>query len=128
MKIGIIVAVLISLFGGALYVANSGQTENSEQAESSQSTNQLAANTVVYDVRTPEEFAAGRAVDAINLPIESIADGIYPDVDKDTPIAVYCRSGNRSGQATTILTQAGFTNITDIGAFESLEDYGLATI
>ena len=128
MRIGIIVVALIGLFGGGLYVANTGQTDDSEQTVSSQSATQLAANTVVYDVRTPEEFAAGHAVDAINLPIESIAEGIYPDVDKDTPIAVYCRSGNRSGQAATILTQAGFTNITDIGAFESLEDYGLATV
>lgn len=128
MKIGIVIGVIVILFGGGIYLANNNGAGSGDQSSTNQSTQQLADGTVIYDVRTAEEFAAGHAEEAINLPVEAITDGTYPDVDKDTPIAVYCRSGNRSGQATTILTQAGFTNITDIGAFENLENYGLKTV
>lgn len=128
MRIGIIIGIIVVLFSGGIYLANSNGSDSTDQASTNSSTQQLAEGTVIYDVRTAEEFAAGHAEGAINLPVEAIADGTYPDVEKDTPIAVYCRSGNRSGQATTILTQAGFTNITDIGAYENLQNYGLATV
>lgn len=127
MKIGIIVAAVIIVFGGGIYLANNSSGTDSDQASRSEQTAQLVEGTVIYDVRTPEEFAASHAVGAINWPIETIQAGQYPDVEKDTPIAVYCRSGNRSGQATAILEQAGYTNITDIGAFTELSSYGIAT-
>lgn len=126
MKIGIMIAVIVVLFGGGLYIANTAEPDTTNETTTEQSTQQLPEGTVVYDVRTTEEFATSHAVDAINLPVESIAEGVYPTVDKDTPIAVYCRSGNRSGQATTMLKEAGFTNITDIGAFGNLQQYGLS--
>lgn len=128
MKVGIIVAAIVVLFGGGIYIANNSNGSDKDQQTDSQTTNQLAEGTVVYDVRTPEEFATSHAEGAVNWPVETIQAGQYPDVDKDSPIAVYCRSGNRSGQATTILEQAGYTNITDIGAFTSLANYGLNTI
>lgn len=106
---------------------DSGDTDVSVQAENVAS-NTLAEGTVVYDVRTEEEFAAGHAQDSVLLPLADIQSGKYPAVAKDDPIAVYCRSGNRSGQATAILKQAGYTNITDIGAFTSLQKYGLQTV
>ena len=128
MRIGIIIGIIVVLFGGGIYLASSNGSDSTDQTTTSTSTQQLATGTVVYDVRTAEEFAAGHAEGAINLPIESIVDGTYPAVEKDTPIAVYCRSGNRSGQATATLTQAGFTNIIDIGAYENLQSYGLSTV
>jgi rhodanese-related sulfurtransferase len=38
-----------------------------------------------------------------------------PDAGKDDLIILYCRSGNRSGQAASILRKEGFTNISDFG-------------
>ena len=128
MRIGIIIGIIVVLFGGGIYLASSNKSDSTDKTSTSAPTQQLATGTIVYDVRTAEEFAAGHAEGAINLPIESIADGTYPDVEKDTPIAVYCRSGNRSGQATATLAQAGFTNIIDIGAYENLQNYGLSTV
>ncbi len=123
MRAAIIIIIIIALFGGGIFLANQGSSSSS----SSTSTTQLAPGTTVYDVRTPEEFAAGHAEGAINFPVETILAGTYPDMDKDTPIAVYCHSGNRSGQATAALTAAGFINITDIGAYANLSSYGLST-
>lgn len=126
MKVGIIITAIVVILGGGIYLANNSSNGTDNQSTSQQS-KQLAEGTVVYDVRTPEEFSASHAVGAINWPIEDIQAGKYPDVEKDISIAVYCRSGNRSGQATAILEQAGYTNITDIGAFSELSSYGLST-
>jgi phage shock protein E len=78
----------------------------------------------LYDVRTAEEFAAGHFAGAINFPVETLQSGTLPDVAKDTTIYVYCRSGNRSGQAATILKNAGFTQVTDLGGLSDVEAIG----
>ena len=66
----------------------------------------------VVDVRTPEEFAAGHIVGAINIDIEgdSFYDGIDA-LDKTKTYAVYCRTDRRSGIAATEMADAGFTSI-----------------
>lgn len=125
MKALIITLVVIGLSAGGIYLANTTSPSSSDASVTSPK--KLADTTVVYDVRTPEEFAAGHAVGAINLPLANIQAGSYPEVSKDSPIAVYCRSGNRSSEATRILENAGYTDITDIGAYGSLQEYGLST-
>ena len=39
--------------------------------------------------------------------------------NKDTPIIVYCRSGNRSAKAYQSLQDAGYTNLYDLGAISN---------
>jgi phage shock protein E len=75
------------------------------------------------DVRTPEEFA-GRAVSkAINIPHTEITDKIAAVVaDKNAPIYVYCRSGNRSGKAKAALEEIGYTNVINLGGVEHALD------
>lgn len=72
-------------------------------------------NTVVLDVRTPQEFAAGHLPGATNFDVES-AD--FPQkiasLDKAATYAVYCRSGNRSKVAMSSMQQAGFTQLFDL--------------
>lgn len=69
----------------------------------------------VIDVRTPEEYAAGHLEGAINIPVDDILkDPAVVTVAKDQPIAVYCRTGVRSGEAFKALQQAGFETIYDI--------------
>ena len=36
--------------------------------------------------------------------------------EKDTPVLVYCRSGQRSGEAAQKLAQLGYTRVYDIGS------------
>lgn len=128
MKNLLIALAAIAAIGGTLvYVAQSPDCEASAACETEQTRLSLPANTVIYDVRTPEEFAAKHAVDAVLLPLADIQSGSFPSVDKAAPIAVYCRSGNRSDQASDLLREAGFTNVTDIGAFNNLAEYGIET-
>ena len=68
------------------------------------------------DVRTAQEFADKRIPDAINIPNETIGTEDIPELpDKDQLILVYCRSGNRSKQASEKLAALGYTNIVEFG-------------
>ena len=73
-----------------------------------------AEDFLLIDVRTPAEFQAGHIPGAELNPVAEIGTRL-PDVAKDFPVVVYCRSGNRSGQAAGILKRAGYTNVTDFG-------------
>ena len=70
------------------------------------------AGVVTLDVRTPGEFMTGHIDGAENIDFES---GSFEEeistLDKNGTYAVYCRSGNRSGQAVAIMHDAGFHNV-----------------
>jgi len=71
---------------------------------------------IILDVRTPEEFADRHIPDAINIPNETIGTEEIPELpDKEQLILVYCRSGNRSKQASDKLVGLGYTNIVEFG-------------
>ena len=71
---------------------------------------------IILDVRTPEEYAEKHIPGAINIPNETIGAAEIPELpDKDQLILVYCRSGNRSKQASEKLAAMGYTNIVEIG-------------
>ena len=76
---------------------------------------------LIVDVRTPEEFADGHYPGAINIPHETILDGLNQlGVTTDIAVILYCRSGNRSGQAKQVLQQKGFTEARNAGGLETL--------
>ena len=71
--------------------------------------------TVVVDVRTPSEFAAGHLAKAVNLDVQSGDFGQrIAGLDKNASYALYCHSGNRSGIALQQMTAAGFTHVVDL--------------
>ena len=71
---------------------------------------------IILDVRTPEEFAERHIPGAINIPNETISTEEIPELpNKDQLILVYCRSGNRSKQASEKLVALGYTNIVEFG-------------
>lgn len=71
---------------------------------------------IILDVRTPEEFADGHIPNAVNIPNEVIGTEEIPELpDKEQLILVYCRSGNRSKQASEKLVNLGYTNIVEFG-------------
>ena len=75
---------------------------------------------VILDVRTPEEFRDGHIPGAMNVANEAIGSGELPELpDKDQLILVYCRSGNRSKQASEKLVALGYTNIVEFGGINS---------
>ena len=79
-----------------------------------------ASGYVILDVRTPEEFADKHIPGAVNIPNETIAAEEIPELpDKDQLILVYCRSGNRSKQASEKLAALGYTNVVEFGGINS---------
>lgn len=86
---------------------------------------ELSADTVVIDVRTPAEFASGHLEGAVNIDVQSpdFAQQIMA-LDKDGDYFIYCRSGNRSGQAIAQMTQMGFdpNNLINGGSVQQASD------
>ena len=71
---------------------------------------------IILDVRTTEEYSEKHIPGAINIPNETIGTEEIPQLpDKDQLIMVYCRSGNRSKQASDKLVKLGYTNIVEFG-------------
>ena len=75
---------------------------------------------IILDVRTQEEYETAHIPGAICIPNETIGTGDIPQLpDKDQLILVYCRSGNRSKQASEKLAKQGYTNIVEFGGINS---------
>ena len=75
---------------------------------------------IILDVRTPEEFYEKHIPNAINVPNENIGtEEILELPDKEQLILVYCRSGNRSKQASEKLVTLGYTNVYEFGGINS---------
>ena len=71
---------------------------------------------IILDVRRPDEFAEKHIPNAINVPNETIGKDEIPELpNKERLILVYCRSGNRSKQASEKLVKLGYTNIYEFG-------------
>ena len=71
---------------------------------------------IILDVRTVAEFDEKHIPGAVNIPNETIGTDAIPELpDKDQLILVYCRSGNRSKQASEKLVKLGYTNIVEFG-------------
>ena len=90
-------------------------------------------NYIILDVRTIEEFAEKHIPNAINIPNETIGSEELAELpDKNQLILVYCRSGNRSKQASEKLAALGYTNIYEFGGINDwtgeLEIYGESNI
>lgn len=125
MKKMIIVVFVIGAAVVGFLLLRPDNSSTSGQPTSTQSARTLPTDVKIYDVRTPEEYNTAHVPNAVLFPVTDMSNGKYPDIAKDTPIAVYCRSGNRSKQATDMLKQAGYTNITDLGGLNDLAKYGL---
>lgn len=76
-------------------------------------------NAVLLDVRTRGEYAEGHIPDSCNLPLSDISDVKKVIPDQNTPVFVYCLSGNRSGQAMTKMRNMGYQNVENIGGINS---------
>lgn len=77
--------------------------------------------TVLLDVRSPEEYAAGHLPGAINLNVEAedFEQQLLSRFSPSDNYFVYCRSGNRSGVAIEEMRAAGFSGeLTNLGGLE----------
>ena len=89
---------------------------------------QSSTNLLIVDVRTPGEFAQGHLKDAINIPLSDLPLRI-DELDRNRPVLVYCQTGVRSAQASTILVNARFTQIYDMeGGLNAWINAGYPTV
>ena len=77
------------------------------------------AQLTLIDVRDVAEFVTGHLPDASNIPFnDGTLEAQLSSMDPNVAYGVYCRSGNRSGQAVEMMKAAGFTNVIDLGGLE----------
>lgn len=75
---------------------------------------------LLLDVRTPAEFASGHLEGATNISVQDLEAQLATlPARKDQDIIVYCRSGARSARASTMLKNAGFSKVHDLGAMSN---------
>ncbi len=84
----------------------------------------------VLDVRTPEEYAEGHIEDAELIDFyASDFERRIDALDRSATYVVYCRSGNRSGQATALMAALGFAAVNDVaGGIVAWEAAGLPVV
>lgn len=74
------------------------------------------ADPVWIDVRSVEEYSADHIEGDTNVPLAALdAKALAAKYGKDAELMLYCRSGNRAGQAQELLNAAGFTRVTNAG-------------
>jgi rhodanese-related sulfurtransferase len=71
------------------------------------------ADLVVLDVRNPRELVDGAIPGALNVPLASLMQRI-DELDRTRPTVVYCASGYRSMIAASVLSAAGFADVSDL--------------
>lgn len=123
MKKLLIITLCIFLLSGC------GEAENTDSSDGS--VNYMDAKekiindgAILLDVRTKEEYNEKHIDGASLLPLDKIdIDSISQIVsEKDTPIIVYCRSGNRSQQAREKLIALGYSKVYDLGAMSNWKE------
>ena len=110
-------ALLFVMRGPAMFsFFNSASAQTSATAALNQTTFQelMQQGAILVDVRTSGEFAGGHMRNAVNIPVDVINGATAQLGATDRPVILYCRSGNRSGQAARILRSLGYTRVHDI--------------
>jgi phage shock protein E len=132
---GLLLALSLVLAGCGALGAAAGDgpdpADGSTAATSDGALDDLAAEAegrVLVDVRTPEEVAEGHLAGALLLDLHrpDFRDAVA-ELPRDEAYFVYCRTGNRSGQAIEIMRELGFTDLVNGGGFDDLARAGLET-
>jgi len=73
---------------------------------------------VIIDVRTKQELESGMIPGALHHDIIDTMKGVFPDVNKDEEIVLYCESGNRAMMAKNLMEGVGFTRVSNGGSID----------
>ncbi|MCL6480142.1 MAG: MBL fold metallo-hydrolase [Firmicutes bacterium] len=93
----------------------------------------------LLDVRRPAEWNVGHIPQAVHKSLIGLKPLLYttpdshqnpiPELDRDRPVAVHCKSGYRSSIATSLLRRAGFTKVLNVvGGFDAWETQRLPVV
>lgn len=82
---------------------------------------------LILDVRTDEEFFTGHAEGAVNFDVDTITEETASEIipSLNTPVIVYCKTGERAKLAAEALCELGYTNVYDVGSLVEWP-YGLS--
>ena len=117
-KIRVAAAAVAALLAALLAACEASSKPSYRQITADEAARMMQEETdfVLLDVRTQEEYASGHIPGAICIPNETIGSEEIPELpDKDQLILVYCRSGNRSKQASQKLAEQDYTNVVEFG-------------
>lgn len=123
--------LLITAFLAYNFLSNSSQTMNKTMNISPTEFWEKVQDKpgVVIDVRTDEEYNNGHL--AITNHQYNLLDGEFENqlenLDKNETYYLYCRTGNRSGQAARLMKENGFENVYNVGGFSDLAKSGFET-
>ena len=104
---------VITILASVLLLAGCSSSSSAIDLSVSEFSNKVTeAGIITLDVRTPGEFNEGYIDGALLIDFQSgNFENEIASLDKSKTYAVYCRSGNRSGQAVKVMSDAGFTNL-----------------
>ncbi len=94
---------------------------NCQSDKQAQLKEDIASGAHLIDVRSPAEFAMGSVPNAQNIPLDQIPQQVSK-WDKNKKYVLFCRSGNRSGQAVSIMQQAGFNHVVNGGSWQNVNE------
>lgn len=83
------------------------------------------AEEIWIDVRTIEEFEAGHLAQVNHLiPYDEVRNSkVISELDRNSEVLLYCRSGQRASVARKALMDLGFTNVVNMGSLENARQY-----
>jgi len=107
----VLATIVLKFFGIDKFIPGSGDGLTAEEA-----TEKIKSGYFdhIVDVRTFDEWNEGHFKGAKHIPLNYLQNDVFgamEGIDKSSKILVYCHSGNRSGQAKTLLNKAGFNNV-----------------
>jgi rhodanese-related sulfurtransferase len=80
---------------------------------------ELPDDAVVLDVREPFEWTAGRAANAVHVPMGRVPDSLGRLPTSAGPLPVICRSGARSAQVAAYLVAHGIDAVNVAGGTQA---------
>ncbi len=84
-----------------------------------------AAYSQFIDVRTPEEYSAGHAYRARNIPLDKLMENL-DTIERNEPVYLICATGRRSMEAAKKLNEAGYPQTISIaGGTKAWQEAGL---
>lgn len=132
-RIMIIVAIVL-VGGGLVYLGLRSDSQVAKTDMAQEGSTQLSFKDIsrevaegkayLVDVRTVAEFQQGHFDGAVLHGLDDIQSGRLPEIPKDKRLYIYCRSGNRSAQASGLLREAGYTDIIDLGGLSAVQQMG----
>lgn len=80
----------------------------------------VARGAQLVDVRSPREYRRHALPGSVNIPLPVIQQALK-QLDKHTPVLLYCNSGQRSGVAKRLLEACGFALVHNLGSYFTLD-------